>query len=376
MSTTYPPGAPQVLRVCAVTVAYNCPEELTLLLRSLQTQPAVSGLVVLDNSREPYLQDNMATFRMHAEQYQFAQYVHLKGNTGSAAGFCQGMKIAHEEGFNFVWLLDQDGTVEKGCLASLLQNVGRADILCPQIVDIDYPTIILPQSGAMQNFLGRMIWVPAHVSREISFFGTHGALISKKVLDKIGYYDAHQFFVGSEDSDYAFRSKAEGMKILLVAGAKAPHPDSRYRTFEKTDRLIGAGVIDSMIAEKGSAVPDRLRPSLLLRVEAAITEGTSRLLPEHLGYVSSKLGDATSCRASQGLASLSFAFLATKRLTTSQLTVACFYSLFFASVRKIIGGSGISLKKTITMYSICLLSKLRKEWPFESVQQFCMHLTK
>jgi hypothetical protein len=218
------------------------------------------------------------------------------------------------------------------------------------------------------------MWVPALVSHEISFFGTHGALISKKVLDKVGYYDPHHFFVGSEDSDFAFRSTAEGMRVRLVVEAKARHPDARHRSFEKKDRLIRAGMIESVIAERGSAVPDRLRSGLLLWVEAVITEGTSRLFPEHLGYVSSKLGDDISCRASQGLASLSFAFLATKRLTSLQLGAACLYSILIASVRKIAGGSGISMKKTVTMYSICLLSKLRKEWPFESVQQFCSYL--
>ncbi len=364
------------MQVCAVTVAYNSPEELSLLLRSLQTQQALNGLVMLDNSDEPYLEDNKATFHKHAERYQFAQYVRLVRNVGSAAGFCKGMKIAHEEGFDWVWLLDQDGTVEGGCLTALLQNVGQADILCPQIVDIDAPTTILPQSGAVQNFWGRMIWIAGTFSREISFFATHGALISKKVLDKVGYYDPRHFFVGSEDSDFAFRSTADGMRVRLVAEAKARHPDARQRSFEKKDHLIKAGVIESVMAERGSAVPDFLRYDPLMRVEATLAASIRRVLPEHLGYVSSKLADATGCRAGQGLASLSYAFLATKRLTSLQLGAACLYSLLIASVRKIAGGSGIDMKKTITMYSICLLSKLRKEWPFESVQQFCSYLAK
>lgn len=364
------------MQVCAVTVAYNSPEELTRLLRSLQTQPALNGLVVIDNSHEPYLQNNKATFHTHAERYQFSEYMHPEENKGSAAGFCQGMKIAHEKGFDWVWLLDQDGIVENDCLTSLLQDAGQADILCPQIVDIDHPAVVLPQSGAVVNFWGRMTWVAFTVSREISFYATHGALISKNVLDKVGYYDPYHFFVGSEDSDYAFRSTAKHMAIRLVVGAKARHPDPRYRSFEKKDKLTDAGVIDSILAERGSMVANRLRPGLLVRVEAAAVASISRLLPQHLGYVSDKVADATGCRGSVGLASLSFAYLATKRLTTWQLGAACLWSLLLASVRKLVGGSGISVRKTINMYSICLLSKLRKRWPFESVQQFCKHLAK
>jgi len=283
------------------------------------------------------------------------------------------MKIAHEQGFDWIWLLDQDGTVKDDCLASLLRNAGQADILCPQIVDIDNPAIVLPQSGAVQNFWGRMVWIAATASRNISFFATHGALISKLVLDRVGYYDSRNFFVGSEDSDYAFRTTAEHLVIRLVTDAIAPHPDARYRSIEKRRGLIDAGVIDSIAAERAGVAADRWRARLLLRLQP-LALGGSRLFPEHLGYVDSRLFGDKNCRKGQGFASLSFAYLTTKRLTLLQLLAACIYSLLIMSFRKLIGGSRISLKGTVSMYSICVRSKLGKEWPFESVEQFCMRL--
>ena len=60
------------MQVCAITVAYNNPKELARLLRSLQSQTSLSGLIVLDNSREEYLKENEAIFRTHADRYQFA----------------------------------------------------------------------------------------------------------------------------------------------------------------------------------------------------------------------------------------------------------------------------------------------------------------
>src|SRR5665647_3764031 len=134
------------MQICAVTVAYNNPKELARLLRSLQIHPNLNGLIVLDNSREEYLKENEAIFRMYADRYQFTHLAHPKKNIGSAGAFCQGMKIAHEKEFDWVWLLDQDGTAEKGCLASLLRNAAQADILCPQIVNIDNPEMVLPLS--------------------------------------------------------------------------------------------------------------------------------------------------------------------------------------------------------------------------------------
>jgi len=356
------------MQVCAVTVAYNNPTQLERLLSSLQTQDGLNGLIVVDNSRHVCVSEIEATFRTHSGSYPFANYLRAEENTGSANGFSRGMKIAHEKGFDWVWLLDQDGTVALGCLASLLQNAGSADILCPTIVDIDCPSVVSPQSGATQNFWGRLVWRAFTESRNISFFGTHGALISKKVLDRVGYYDGRHFFVGSEDSDYAFRSTYEDMIIRLVSEAEARHPNIFCRSSEKRTDLVNDGLVDSVISE-------RANPGLLSKLAQGTSESLQWLLPEHLGYMSGKLGDAGACRKSRALASLSYAYLATKRLTTLQLAAAVCYSSLVASIRKIISGDRISLKKTVAMYAICMRSKLTRNWPFESVQQFCLDLS-
>ena len=175
------------MQICAATVAYDNSEEFARLLRSLESQSGLNGLIVIDNSREAYAAENATTFRAHSRGYEFADYVRTEENIGSAAAFCIGMKMAHEKGFDWVWLLDQDGTVENGCLASLVQNIGRADILYPKIVDIDQPEIVLSQSGGIQNFWGRIVGLNSVTeNRNISFFATHGVLISKKVLGLVG----------------------------------------------------------------------------------------------------------------------------------------------------------------------------------------------
>ena len=362
------------MHVCAVTVAYDKPEDLARLLSSLEAQPSLCGLIVLDNSRTAYFEDNEAIFHVHAGRYEFARYIRPLENVGSAGGFSIGMKTAKEQGFDWVWLLDQDGTVQSGCLASLLRNADRGDILCPQIVDISDPSVVLPQSGAVQNFWGRIVWQAFTVSRDISFFGTHGALVSKKALDKIGYYDPRYFFTGSEDLDYAFRLTSEHMLIRLIVEAKAHHPDARYRSGEKKSHLAEKGVIDSISAERSAASVDHLRSRALRGAAVFVRTRVAWLLPEHLGYVSGNLMTHKNCRKGQGLTSLSFAYLGMKRLTQLQLAAACLYSIFTVLFRKILSGNRISLKKSIKMYSICLLSKLTKEWPFESVEQFCTRL--
>jgi glycosyltransferase involved in cell wall biosynthesis len=362
------------MKVCAVTVAYNNPDELARLLSCLQTQARLNGLIVLDNSNDVHVGANEATFGAHVQRYPFARYIRTGENIGSAAGFCLGMKIAHEKGFDWAWLLDQDGTVEKGCLDSLVRDVGRADILCPKIVDIDDPSTVSLQSGAIQNLWGRMVWKAFTESRDISFFATHGALISKKVLDRIGYYDARHYFVGSEDADYAYRATSEHMVIRVVVEAVARHPDIFFRSVEKKSVMIDKGMIDSVYAERNAIAPAHSRSYLLTRLVSSVSGPIAHALPEHLGYVSNKLVKDKKCVRNRALASLSYAYLSTKRLTTAQLGAAFFYSLLIALLRKMTGDSRINLKKTVLMYSICIRSKLRKNWPFESVEQFCDRL--
>ena len=238
------------MQVCAVTVAFDNPNELAQLLCSLQTQEGLNGLIVVDNSRDVCVNENEAIFSTHSGSYPLARYVCATENTGSAAGFSRGMRIAHEEGFDWVWLLDQDGTVENGCLGSLLKNAERADILCPKIVYIGRPSVVAPQSGAVQNIWGRMVWNGFTESRDLSFFATHGALISKQVLDRIGYYDARHFFVGSEDSDYAFRATSAEMVIRLIVEAEARHPDIFGRGVEKKTGMIDKGLADIVSSRK------------------------------------------------------------------------------------------------------------------------------
>ena len=362
------------MQVCAVTVAYNNSNELARLIYSLQTQEGLNGLIVIDNSRDVCVNVNEEIFKAHSGAYPFARYVRAAENIGSAAGFCLGMRIAHEEGFDWVWLLDQDGTVENGCLGSLLKNAEQADILCPKIVDINRPSVVALQSGAVQNIWGRIVWNAFTESRNLSFFATHAALISKKVLDRIGYYDAHHYFVGSEDSDYAFRATSADMVIRLIVEAEARHPDIFGRGVEKKTGMIDKGMVDSVYSERGVVAEVRSRPQLLMRLASLISEPVASALPEHLGYVSNKLVEDKECGKNRALASLSYAYLATKRLTTLQLGIAFCYSLPIAMLRKIMDRSRINLKKTVKMYSICMQSKLRRSWPFESVKQFCESL--
>jgi rhamnopyranosyl-N-acetylglucosaminyl-diphospho-decaprenol beta-1,3/1,4-galactofuranosyltransferase len=335
------------VQVCAATVAYNNPEELTRLLSSLTNQgPPLRGLIVIDNSDHSYTAENRKIFDTHSKQYPFARYYKTKSNVGSAGGFRHGMKIAHENGFDWIWLLDQDGVASDLCLTELLKRADDGDILYPKKVDIDRPWVVF-KSCLKKNFFGHLRLVRCADMCQIDAFGTHGVLISKKVMDSIGYYNACNFFIGYEDYDYARRALQAKFAIIAVVAAEVRHPDLRRKKAMREHPLRPRD-------ESNPVVIDRLRP-------------------EHLGYVTSPSRDEHCCKKNRSLMTFSWLYFFTQNLTSWQFAIAFVYSLCVLFI-KFPRENEICVKKTLNAYVKCLASNISKEWPYGCVEEFCRHI--
>jgi glycosyltransferase involved in cell wall biosynthesis len=336
------------VRVCAATVAYNDPKELARLLSSLANQGhALSGLIVIDNSDRRYLEENRKIFDTYSKKYPFAQYQKTKNNVGSAGGFCHAMKIAHENDFDWIWPLDQDGVASDRCLAQLLNRAHDGDILCPKKVDIDKPWVAVTK--LKKNFFGHLCPVRSGANKyEIDAFGTHGVLISKKVMDSIGYYDACHFFVGFEDYDYARRALRAKLAIIPVDAAEVRHPDLRRK---------------KVMQESPLRPRDESKPGAVI----------NRLRPEHLGYVTNTSRGEHCCAKNRSSLTFSWLYFLTESLSRWQFAIAFVYSLCVLSV-KLTAENEICAKKTLNAYVKCLASNFRKDWRYGCVEEFCRRI--
>jgi GT2 family glycosyltransferase len=239
------------------------------------------------------------------------------------------MQIAHENRFEFVWLLDQDGIVSSGCLTELLRHAEEGAILCPNIFDIEQPHFSLPKAYAV-NFLGGLYPAIWRLKRcQIRTFGTHAALISKKSLDTIGYYDDCLFFVGAEDLDYGCRATEAGLVIVLVPRAKALH--------------------------RVPHIPTTKLMKLLPRVLLGVTN-THKGMP---------------CMKTRSAGAFSQAYFESKRLKYWQFGISIVFSFCLVLHEKIKSKSGISLKNTLRLWLQCLACSLKKEWPYSSIGELC-----
>lgn len=217
------------LRFCAVVVAFRNSCELQRLLGSLrESTHQLDGIIVIDNSVEKsFIEANTMIFEKFVGDVETAKFIAMQENVGSAGGYRHGMMLAHQLDFDWVWLLDQDGTVDARCLELLMPYIDKGEVLCPAVLSIDDRESLLP-FRMVTNIWGTPRLPkkkPETETLPVSLFGSHGVMISKKAMEKIGYYDATNFFCGWEDYDYAQRLCNASLKTLMVYNAIVYHPD-------------------------------------------------------------------------------------------------------------------------------------------------------
>lgn len=58
-------------------------------------------------------------------------YLIIAGERGGAAGFHEGMKRAYEEGYDWIWVMDDDALPHADALEKLLAHREEAEVLIP-----------------------------------------------------------------------------------------------------------------------------------------------------------------------------------------------------------------------------------------------------
>ncbi len=104
--------------VAAVVVTYNRKELLRQCLHALlsQTRP-LDEIIVVDNASTD------GTDHMISAEFPQITYVRLPENIGGAGGFHEGMKLAYEKGYDWIWLMDDDAFPYNDALQHLVRQI-------------------------------------------------------------------------------------------------------------------------------------------------------------------------------------------------------------------------------------------------------------
>lgn len=216
-------------KVCAVVVTFNRKNLLVRTLRALNQQnKKLDKIILVDNASTD------GTYEFLQEQGFLSQdnieYVGLMDNTGGAGGFFMGTKLAFEQGYDWLWLMDDDGYPSDDCLNQLLTYQGDFDFYGPLVLSdedsysLSFPITlplnkkIIRTKEQLQQFFDKQNNIIYDVS--IPF---NGVLLRRELVEKIGFPDA-RFFIWGDDLEYTKRAKRAGAKIATIADIEFYHP--------------------------------------------------------------------------------------------------------------------------------------------------------
>lgn len=197
-------------KVVAVVVTYNRVALLAECITALrnQTRPIDKILVINNGSTD------------HTE-YWISQQKDIEfftqKNIGSGGGFHTGIKLAYEKGYDWLWLMDDDGFPKEDALEKLLENTEEKLCLrnCAVVNKDDkksfvwktgnYATIDEVREPTIQNL--------AHPF--------NGTLLSKELIQRVGL-PKKELFIWGDETEYRYRIIAK-YKIPYYTQANSVH---------------------------------------------------------------------------------------------------------------------------------------------------------
>lgn len=206
-----PPAAPSSApRVCALVVTFKRSELLKGCLEALLAQTrALDGVVVVDNA------SNDGTVEMLQREFPWVEVLALPENTGGAGGFHAGMEHAFAQGYDWLWLMDDDGRAHPDCLEQLL---GADDSHGARIP-------VQQDEGGRFYGIGRWPNFETDVTEQLMksgrpvagkwLFAFVGPLIHREVVEKIGL-PIKEFFIWFDDVEYALRIQTKTRAPIVV----------------------------------------------------------------------------------------------------------------------------------------------------------------
>ncbi|MGA8247730.1 MAG: glycosyltransferase family 2 protein [Nocardioides sp.] len=210
--------------VAVVVVTYNRADLLGRMLDGLAAQThEPDAVIVVDNASDDHTRQVL-----ESHQGLRLQRIHLETNTGGAGGFQTGVRAAHEQGFDRIWLMDDDVVPAPDCLALLMAEDEafvmsvREDVHGHLVekaatdFDLTHPWSFRPKRASVETAYGDRHAMPPRV--ELHNVAFEGPLLRREVVDAIGLPDA-SFFIFYDDVDYALRARRAGFRIWAVRDA-------------------------------------------------------------------------------------------------------------------------------------------------------------
>lgn len=212
-------------RIAAVVVTFNRSELLLGCLRALNEQTRrLDAIYVVDNASTDSTEDTVSRFSREAAIPVL--YRRLEKNLGGAGGFSFGTRLGMQEGFDWLWLMDDDGVPAATALAEIMAVGSEMGVVNSLVADIQGDNDL---AFPLENFPGIQSVQQAQAAGPViqgSASPFNGTLVSAKVFGKIGY-PSRGFFIWGDEVDFLQRAKRAGFAVGTATHALHRHPKNK-----------------------------------------------------------------------------------------------------------------------------------------------------
>ncbi len=252
------------MSVCAVVVTYNRRELLEECLAALaaQTRPP-DHILVVDNASTD------GTPELIRERYaDQVELVALEVNGGGAGGFHEGLRLAHEAGHEWIWLMDDDTMPSPTALQELLAAPERTGLphppalLSSKVVWTDGAMHPMNNPGFERESTAAVIagveqrLMPLRATTFVSL------LVHRGAIDRHGL-PLRRFFLWSDDIEFTARILRREPGYLVPDSVTLHKTKEAYTAINSTGDRFYFHVRNTLYMLRGTAWSAREKPGLL-----------------------------------------------------------------------------------------------------------------
>ena len=159
---------------------------------------------------------------MVREEFPGVKLLELPKNSGGAGGFHAGMKRAFDDGFEWLWIMDDDVIASNDACELMMRQSAHGDVLVPL------------QQDTLNRLYGVVVWTGrlVEITEDILakrrplvgkyLFAFAGPILSRRVIEQVGL-PREEFFIWFDDAEYSLRIHDAKLKIRIVPEALLFH---------------------------------------------------------------------------------------------------------------------------------------------------------
>ena len=219
--------------VCAVVVTYNRLELLKECINALDKQTYQCDVLIVDNCSTD------GTFKFLEDNYTDNKkiiFFQTESNIGGAGGFNLGMKKAVEQGYDYIWIMDDDCLCEENTLEELVKADselnGEYGYLSSVVLWKDDTECIMNRQKVSKNYYQDLKLLEKGIikidqSTFVSLF------IKKETIAKYGL-PIKEFFIWGDDIEYTRRINIRNKQNSYMVG--------RSKVHHHTEKNVGSNI--------------------------------------------------------------------------------------------------------------------------------------